>query len=87
MKSLRNKKHIWLPVVLLLYIGIMAYVGRDNYLNPATRLTYIVSIIAEIGIIVILYFVLRRKESLRRRREEADKRIIQATRFDNEELK
>lgn len=71
----RIKNHILIPALLLVYFGIMAYVGYDNYRNPATRATYLVSLAFELGIIVILFFVLRKRDSMRRRREAIDREL------------
>jgi hypothetical protein len=68
-KNSRNKSHYVLPPVLLIYAGIMAYIGRDNFFHPETRTTYLVSIAAEIIVIIALFFFLKRRNKLRSERE------------------
>jgi phosphotransferase system glucose/maltose/N-acetylglucosamine-specific IIC component len=65
----KSRSHLVLPPALLVYAGIMAYVGRSNLQNPSTRLTYIISILVEIGVIIALYFFLKRRNKLRSERE------------------
>lgn len=67
---MRNKKHIWLPLCLLLYLGVMAYIGRDALNVEQLRLKYFLTIAAEIAIIIALYFFLKWRARLRREREE-----------------
>lgn len=64
------KPYIVLPVVLLIYAVIMAYMGRENYFDPEQRTTYLASIGAEVVILVGLFFFLRKRYRLRQRRKD-----------------
>lgn len=69
-KKRRFKPYIVLPVVLLIYAVVMAYIGRENYFDPQQRTTYLVSIGVEVVILVGLFFFLRRRYELRQRRKD-----------------
>ena len=63
-------KSIVIPVCLFIYMCIMAYVGKDRFYNPDTRLTYILSLVFELLIVIVLFFVMRRRDRLRKERED-----------------
>ncbi len=59
-----------LPLVLLAYLGVMAYIGYDGYATGETSaVMYFGTIVLTIVIIVLLHFNLKRRERLRRERE------------------
>lgn len=68
MAQYRKHTYIWLPIILTVYMGIMAYIGRESLRNPSSRITYIVSLVVEAIIIIVLYFILKRREKLRQER-------------------
>ncbi len=67
--NFRRTKHIWLPALLLVYIIVMAYIGRDTLTVQGDWLRYFGSIAAEIAVIVALAIFLRKKQKLQDRRE------------------
>ncbi len=69
-KNSRFKSYIVLPVVLLIYAVIMAYIGRANYYDPEYRTTYLLSIGIEVLILTGLFFFLRKRYKLRQRRKD-----------------
>ena len=65
------KLSVILPLLLLVYLLLMAYLGRQRFCNG--HYLYYFGIIG-IGLVIIiaLYFVLKKKEQLRRQREDAE---------------
>lgn len=59
-----------IPLCMLVYLAVMAWVGRGSLSSEAT--IYWIKLGVGLVIIVGLYFALRRKEQLRRRREEQE---------------
>lgn len=66
MKTTKFKRSVVFPIVLLVYLAAMAYLGRGQY-YAGEYLSYFGIIGACLLIIVALYFVLRKKEQLRDR--------------------
>ena len=67
----RLKKSTTLPVVLLIYLAVMAYIGWGSL--KAGQLTLTESLLILFGplaCIILLHFSLKRRERLRREREE-----------------
>ena len=58
----------------------MAYIGRDNFTSD-NKFTYYSVLAVSLVIIVILHFVLRKKEHLRQRRQEE----LQYGRYDDKD--
>lgn len=67
---MKARIHIILPICLFVYLAIMAYVGRAELLVEKAYFSYFGKIALELGIIVMLYFVLKRCSRLRQQREE-----------------
>ena len=69
-KSKRKiKRSVIFPLVMLAYLAVMAWIGRDN-IAQGNYLRYFGIIGVSLIIIVLLYFSLRKKEQLQQRREE-----------------
>jgi hypothetical protein len=66
---------------MLVYLAVMAYLSRQR-LADGEYLYYFGVIGISLGIIVLLYFVLKKKERLRQEREES-----QYGRYEDEEEK
>lgn len=69
MRRNKSRQSTIIPLALLLYLAVMAWMGRGQ-LAAGEYLQYFGIIGASLGIIVLLYFVLRRKEALRRKHDE-----------------
>ena len=69
MSKSKIKRSIVFPVIMLAYLAVMAWVGRDR-LDRGEYLYYFGIIGVGLVIIVLLYFSLRKKEQLQQRREE-----------------
>ena len=69
--SNKPKRSTIIPLCLLAYLAVMAWVGRGQITKQEPDYFQYFGIIGiSLVIIVLLYFALRRKEALRQRREE-----------------
>lgn len=77
----RIPRHILIPAILLVYLAIMAILGLDGLRTGATTLTqYILTIAVTLGIIVLLYFFIKKRDRLREERlRDLAKRTSQST--------
>lgn len=69
MSKSKIKKSVVFPVIMLAYLAVMAWIGRDS-LAQGNYLRYFGIIGVSIIIILLLYLSLRKKEQLQQRREE-----------------
>ncbi len=69
MSKSKIKKSVVFPLVMLAYLAVMAWIGRDR-LDRGEYLYYFGIIGVGLVIILLLYFSLRKKEQLQQRREE-----------------
>ena len=69
MSKSKIKRSVVFPLIMLAYLGVMAWIGRDR-LEKGEYLYYFGIIGVSLLIIVLLYFSLRKKEQLRDRREQ-----------------
>lgn len=69
MSKSKIKRSIIFPVIMLAYLAVMAWIGRDR-LDRGEYLYYFGIIGVGLVIIVLLYYSLRKKEQLQQRREE-----------------
>ena len=70
----RLPRSTWLPLALLAYLGVMAYIGRDA-LKTGESLRYFSIIGVSLVVIVALHFFLRKREWYARRRNDIDKNL------------
>lgn len=69
MKKLKRSTVI--PVVLAIYLAVMAYIGYPEYASGKMLALYYFGVIAAtVVILVLLHFNLKRRERLRRERIE-----------------
>ncbi len=58
-----------IPLILLVYLAVMAFLGLDGLRTGQTSLfQYVATIVITLGIIVLLHFYLKKRERLRRQR-------------------
>lgn len=68
---MRAKRSTILPLVLAVYLAVMAYIGYPEYAAGRTSaLYYFGTIGVTVVILILLHFNLKRRERLRREREE-----------------
>ena len=65
---MKTKKSTWLPLLLLVYLFVMAYIGRGQ-VAAGKYLQYFGVMGVSLLVIVLLHFVLKRKEKLKNIRE------------------
>lgn len=78
------KKSIFIPAMLLVYLIVMAFMGRD-ILKEGEVLEYFGIILVSLLCIVGLYYTLRAQERARARRQEEIKKQEQADNTSPEE--
>lgn len=69
MSKSKIKKSVVFPLIMLAYLAVMAWIGRDR-LDRGEYLYYFGIIGVGLVIILLLYLSLRKKEQLQQRREE-----------------
>ena len=58
-----------IPLILLVYLAVMAFLGLDGLRTGQTSLfQYVATRVITLGIIVLLHFYLKKRERLRRQR-------------------
>lgn len=58
-----------IPLILIIYLAVMAYLGLDGLRTGQTSLfQYVATIVITLGIIILLHFYLKKRERLRRQR-------------------
>lgn len=86
MSNKKIKRSVIFPIIMLIYLGAMAWIGRDR-LARGEYLYYFGIIGISLLIIVLLYFSLRKKEQLRQRREQEQEQAQYTTYADEENNK
>ncbi len=64
-----KKKATYIPLILLTYLVIMAFIGREHFFS-GNYLYYFGVIGATLLCIIILHFAIKHRERLRRERED-----------------
>ena len=68
--NMKNKSII-IPLVLLIYLAIMCYIGYGGYRSGEFSALYYYGVIAgSLLVIILLHFSLKRRERLRKKRED-----------------
>lgn len=64
---MKIKRSTLLPILLVIYLGVMAWLGLPGLESGQTKLgAYIATIAVSLGVIVLLHFFLRRREQQRK---------------------
>lgn len=71
---MKIKRSTLVPILLIIYLGVMVYLGWPDYKRGATSpALYFGGTAFTLGVIVLLHFNLKKRDALRRRRQaEAD---------------
>lgn len=65
-----KNKPVIIPLVLLIYLAVMCYIGYDGYASGEFSALYYYGVIAgSLLVIILLHFSLKRRERLRKERE------------------
>lgn len=68
---MKAKRSTVVPLILAVYLAVMAYIGYPDYASGKVSALYYFGIIGiTVVILVLLHFSLRRREKLRRERLE-----------------
>mgnify|MGYP005887644499 CR=1 FL=1 len=68
---MKLKRHTVLPLVLAVYLAVMAYIGYPEYAAGHTSALYYFGIIGiTVVILIALHFTLKKRDRLRRERME-----------------
>ena len=71
----RIPRHTLIPILLLCYLGAMAYIGWPDYAAGRTTALYYFGIIGiTVLVIILLHFNLKKRDALRREREDGIRR-------------
>ncbi|MBP3590351.1 MAG: hypothetical protein J6J61_07225 [Muribaculaceae bacterium] len=80
---MRNKMYIWLPLVMLVYLGFMAFSFKDELLGAGRYFQFYGTIGIELVVIVLLFFFLRRKSRMQERRSREERELDERNRRQN----
>lgn len=68
---MKYSRAIIVPALLVVYLGVMAYLGLDGVRSGQTSVAaYVATILVSLGVIILLHFFLKKRERLRRERLE-----------------
>ncbi|MDE7160667.1 MAG: hypothetical protein K2O24_07500 [Muribaculaceae bacterium] len=70
---MRNKRYIWLPLVLFAYFLFMTFRFGIGMIHQGRILAFTLTCIAEVAVLVLLSISLRRRDRLRERRDDIKK--------------
>ena len=68
-KNYKIKRSVVFPIIMLIYLAVMAWIGRGN-LTQGNYLYYYGIVAVSLIIIFLLFLSLRKKEQLREKREQ-----------------
>lgn len=83
MSKRKLKRSVVFPLIMLVYLAVMAWLGRDR-LSRGEEFNYYGIIGVSLLIIVLLFFALRKKEKLQQRREDEQYGTYDADDKDND---
>lgn len=61
----KPKRHIFIPVVIVIYTAIIAIYAATKYYTPENRGSYLLVIGVNLILAVFLYFILKKRDTLR----------------------
>lgn len=65
----KSSKSTIVPLALLAYLGVIAYMGREHFLN-GDYLFYFGVIGVSLGIILLVYIILRKRDKVKREHDQ-----------------
>lgn len=66
----KPKRHIFIPVVILIYTVVIAIYAGSKYYTPDNRGSYLLVIGVNLGLAAVLYFILKKRENLRNKNKD-----------------
>ena len=64
------KRSILIPAILIIYLGVMAYLGWPEFSAQGKYLEFTAVIIVTLAIITGIFFLLRRRDKMRRENQK-----------------
>lgn len=61
---MRNKRYIWLPILLLIYGLAFAILYGPDFVKTGRTMQLTLAVVADILICVLLFFALRKKQNM-----------------------
>lgn len=65
---LKPKRYILLPIVILIYTAIIAIYAYNKFYTPDQKGSYIFFISINVLLSIILYFILKKRDSFRKKK-------------------
>lgn len=62
-------KSTWLPIVLFIYLCVMAFIGRSELLVKKNYLFYFSTFFITLACIIVLHFFLKKQEQKRKNKQ------------------
>ena len=63
--AFKPKRHIIIPIVILIYTIVIAVYAVDKYYTPDNKSAYLFVIGVNLALAVVLYFILKKREDWR----------------------
>ena len=63
--AFKPKRHIIIPIVILIYTIAIAVYAADKYYTPENKAGYLFVIGVNLALAVVLYFILKKREDWR----------------------
>lgn len=68
--NLRNKRHIVIPVAIVIYTIVIAIYAATKYYTPENKTSYFLVIGVNLLLALVLYLVLKRREDFRNKNKK-----------------
>jgi len=72
---MKNKIYIWLPAIMLVYLGFMVFKFKDELLGAGRHLQFYGTIAIDIIVTALMFIFLRKRTRMRERRREEDRHL------------
>ncbi len=66
----KPKRHILIPVIILLYTAVIAIYAANKYYTPENKGSYFLVIGVNLALAVVLYFILKKREAWRNKNKK-----------------
>ena len=63
----KPKRHILVPVVILLYTAVIAIYAANKYYTPDNKGSYFFVVGVNLALAIVLYFILKKREDWRKK--------------------
>lgn len=66
----KTKRHIFIPVVILIYTIVIAIYAANKYYTPENKMSYFFVIGVNLFLAIVLYFVLKKRDDWRNKNKK-----------------